>query len=111
VRKTWSQKEIETLEPLLSPLELDLFHFLLETGARLSSVILLDWGEVDIESGVATFRTRKGARALEKLYQVPLSLKAQVIIQEPIKKKRVKYLISHAERFSKQINRKSKRLG
>jgi integrase/recombinase XerC len=110
-RKTWTDSELEQIRELLSFKELAVFDFLLETGARLSSALLLEWGEVDLNGGSVTFRTRKGARSLEKLYQVPLSKKAQLIIRTQGIKKEGRVFDLSAERFSKQIGRKIKKAG
>lgn len=104
-RKVWGGKELCSFRVHLTEFERDLFDFLLETGARLSSATRLTWQEVDIEQGFVTLRTRKGR---ERQYHVPLNIKAQTIILNQGPKPSGKVFKVSPGTFSKQIQRKIK---
>ena len=111
IRKAWTEEQISILKGHLKPAELLVFDFLLETGARLSSAVLLEWQEVDFENELITFRSRKGARSLEKLYSVPMSKRALLILKNREPKQKGRVFDLHAALFSKQVNRMIKKAG
>lgn len=108
-RRVWKREEILALRFHLDDDERALFDFLLETGARLSSAIALDWADVDLESGIASFLTRKGRYRRERLYTVPLSPRAQEILKALCPQKVGKVWTMDGPLFSKRIQRKIKK--
>lgn len=71
-RGMWTEDDFKIVYSMLNKQDKDMFVFLKLTGARISSAARVKVSDIDFAKKVIKFRTKKGPKAQEKIYQFPL---------------------------------------